>query len=248
MSAGRLAALPACDPWVLVLHGHGGSAERALGLDGNPSPLAVWLDIAEREGLVVAAFDGAKGGDGRQSWDDCRADAPGNPSTDDVAFARSVRARLEREDSVDPARVYAVGMSNGGFMAFRLALELDPPLAAVAALSSSMAANALCGPPGRPISVLMVAGTADPILPYGGGQVTLLGRPRGGSIGVEDAAEAWRRADRFAAPPTRAAIPHRCGTDDPTRRHGRCGGRKRAAFRLSSSAWRGEATSSRACC
>ncbi|HVN75835.1 MAG TPA: hypothetical protein VMT19_05915, partial [Thermoanaerobaculaceae bacterium] len=40
-------------PLVLVFHGHGGSAEQALGLNGKPSPLAVWLEIAEREGVVV---------------------------------------------------------------------------------------------------------------------------------------------------------------------------------------------------
>ena len=204
-------------PLVLVLHGHGGSAEQALGLDGRSSPLAVWLDVAEREGLVIAALSGARGSDGRQGWDDCRSDAPDNPRTDDVAFARAVIARLVREDAVDPTRVYAIGMSNGGFMAFRLALELDPPLAAVAAFSSSMAAASLCGPPGHPISVLMVAGTADPIIPFAGGQVTLLGRARGTSVGIEEAAASWRRADRLADPSTMTEIPHRGGTDDPTR-------------------------------
>jgi polyhydroxybutyrate depolymerase len=204
-------------PLVLVLHGHIGSAEQVLGLNGKRSPLAVWLDIAEREGAVVAALDGAIGRDGHRGWNDCRADAPGNPTTDDVAFARAVIARLEREDGVDPARIYAMGMSNGGFMAFRLALELDPPPAAVAAVSSSMAADSVCGPPRRPVSVLIVSGTADPVVPYAGGEVRILWMKRGSAVGIENAAAAWRRIDGISAPPVTPPIPHRDGADDPTR-------------------------------
>jgi len=208
---------PGPRPLVLVLHGHGGSAEQALGVDGNPSPLAVWREIAERDGLVVAALEGADGRDGKRGWNDCRADAPGNPATDDVAFARAVVARLEREDGVDPSRVYVIGMSNGGFMALRLAIQLDPPPAAVAAVSSSMAADTVCGPPRRPVPVMLVSGTADPIVPYAGGEVRLLGKKRGSSVAIEDAAAAWRRVDRIAGRPTSVGLPHLGGADDPTR-------------------------------
>ncbi|MBZ5587667.1 MAG: hypothetical protein LAO05_03820 [Acidobacteriia bacterium] len=204
-------------PLVIILHGHGGSAERALGHNGTPSPLSVWLAIADREEVVVAALDGAKGGDGRQGWNDCRADAPGNPKTDDVAFVRAVVVRLEREEGIDPRRIYAMGMSNGGFMAFRLALQLDPQLAAVAAVSSSMAAESLCGPPARAVSVIVIAGTADPIVPYGGGQVKLFGRSRGAAVSIEQVAAAWRHANGVPGPPVIEALPHLGGTKDPTR-------------------------------
>ncbi len=208
---------PGARPLVLVLHGHMASAEQALGLGGKRSPLAVWLEIAEREGVVVAALDGAIGRDGHSGWNDCRADAPGNPTTDDVAFARAVIARLEREDGIDPARIYAMGMSNGGFMAFRLALQLDLPLAAIAAVSSSMAADSLCGPPRRPVSVLIVSGTADPIVPYAGGEVKILWMKRGSAVAIEGAAATWRRIDGIDAAPASGGLPHRDGADDPTR-------------------------------
>ncbi len=204
-------------PLVLVLHGHGLSAERTLGVGGDAAPLGVWLAISEREGVVVAALDGERGDDGKRGWNDCRADSPILPATDDVAFARAVVLRLIREAAVDPARIYAMGMSNGGFMAFRLALELDPPPAAVAAVSASMAAKSECVPPRRPVSVLLVVGTEDPLVPYGGGEITLMWRRRGSMLPVDDALAAWRRADRIKGPPVVEAVPHRGGAGDPTR-------------------------------
>jgi len=73
-------------PLVILLHGHGGTAAQLLGRQRSAAPLAVWLTVAEREGLVVAAPDGLKGGDGQPGWNDCRANAGNNPGSDDVAF------------------------------------------------------------------------------------------------------------------------------------------------------------------
>jgi len=128
-----------------------------------------------------------------------------------------VIARLVRGGAVDPARVYAMGMSNGGFMVFRLALELDPPLAAVAAVSSSLAGESLCGPLRRAVSLLMIAGTKDPIVPYAGGEVKALGRARGATVAIEEAAAQWRRVAGIPGPPLTEVLPHLGGADDPTR-------------------------------
>ncbi len=211
------AAASGLRPLVLLLHGHGQSAERALGLAGNAAPLGVWLAVSEREGIVVAALEGERGDDGRRGWNDCRADSPIIPRTDDVAFVRAVVRRLLREAAVDPARVYAMGMSNGGFMAFRLALELDPQPAAVAVIGASMAAKSACAALARPVSVLLVVGTEDPLVPYGGGEVRLLLRRRGSVLPVEEALAAWRRVDRAEGPPVVEALPHLGGASDPTR-------------------------------
>ena len=73
-------------PLVILLHGHGGSAAQLLGQGHGAAPLAVWLDIADREGLVVMAIDGMQGADGKQGWNDCRRDAGSNPHTDDVGL------------------------------------------------------------------------------------------------------------------------------------------------------------------
>ncbi|MDD5247454.1 MAG: PHB depolymerase family esterase [Rhodocyclaceae bacterium] len=202
-------------PLVIVLHGHGGSAALALGQGGRASPLARWLAIADREQVLVAALDGALGGDGRRGWNDCRRDAADNPATDDVAFAGAVVRRLVDAGAVDPTRVYVMGMSNGGMMAFRLALELEPAPAAFAAASAAMAADSACGAARRPVSALLINGTADPLVPYFGGGVGLFRKDRGTTLAVEAAAAFWRRADGLAEAGAARRLPHRAA-GDPT--------------------------------
>ncbi|HEX9082844.1 MAG TPA: PHB depolymerase family esterase [Holophagaceae bacterium] len=204
-------------PLVLLLHGHGGNARNSLGQGlGHASPLAAWLAIADREGVVVAALDGAKGPDGYPGWNDGRPGAVGDPSTDDLGFVRAVVDRAEKEQGVDPSRIYVMGMSNGAVMAQRLALDLDLPLAAVASACGSLPGE----PPAkavRPLSVLLIAGTEDPIMPYLGGQVTLFKRPRGQVAGVEATLAYWRKVDGLTGPPTVSDVPHLKGRQDPTR-------------------------------
>lgn len=183
-------------PLVLLFHGHTGSAEQALGLKRlSPSPLAQWVDIAERDDVLVVALDGARGSDGEQGWNDCRKDALNNPKTDDVAFARAVVKKLVDEKRADPARIYAMGMSNGGMMTFRLAQEM-PELTAFAAVSAAMAADSLCPEPApAAVDALIISGDADPLVPWKGGQVKF-GRSavRGGVIPVPTSFSIWAAA------------------------------------------------------
>lgn len=202
-------------PLVLLLHGHTGSARRTLAQGAGGSPLSVWLALADREGLVVAALDGSKGPDGQQGWNDGRPGGEGNPSTDDVAFARGVVDRLEQEQGVDPTRVYLMGMSNGGVMVFRLALELGRPVAALAAACATMPGDRPPALPARPTSVLLVEGTADPIMPYGGGEVAILRKKRGRVLGVDATLAFWRASNHLPNLPDVQAIPHQ--GSDPTR-------------------------------
>lgn len=205
-------------PLVLVFHGHLGSAGNVLGKGFlDRSPLRAWLETADREGVVVAALDGARGADGRTGWNDGRPGAVGNPATDDVAFAGAVIRRAEAELGTDPRRVYAQGMSNGGVFVFRLAQELDHPLAAVAAVCGSMPGERPPARAGRPLSVLLVAGTEDPLMPYGGGQVHFRKQARGAVLGVEATLAFWRRACGLDGAPAAEALPHLGGAADPTR-------------------------------
>jgi len=195
-------------PLVLLFHGHMGSAKNTLGQGLGPaSPLSAWLPIVDREGLVVAALDGAKGEDGQQGWNDGRPGNSGNPTTDDVGFARGVIAMLQQEQHIDPSRIYAMGMSNGGVFSFRLAQEV--PLAGMAAVCASMPGDHPPAPAKRLISVLMIEGTADPLMPYDGGQVHFYAKLRGAVLGTEASLAYWRTVDGLSAPPTSEAIPHR---------------------------------------
>jgi polyhydroxybutyrate depolymerase len=181
-------------PLVLLLHGHAGSARHTFGLGRLKSPLSRWLPIADREDLVVAALEGLPGPDGRRGWNDGRVDAVGNPASDDVGFAEQVVAELQRRLGIDPGRVFVMGMSNGGLMAFRLATEMQTPPFAIATVCASMPGEQEPSA-ARPVAVLMIAGTADPIMPFGGGHVSFFGRPRGRTLGFARSLAFWRRVN-----------------------------------------------------
>ncbi|WP_434628555.1 alpha/beta hydrolase family esterase [Chromobacterium sp. CV08] len=205
-------------PLIILLHGHGGSARQLLGLGAGAAPLSQWLAIADREGLLLAAPDGARGGDGKQGWHDCRADAASSPQTDDTGFIAAIIAREIADDRADPERVYVMGMSNGGMMAFRLAAEMGERLAGFATVGASMARHNGCAAATHPLPALIIAGTADPVVPYGGGEVSLFGgKGRGEVIPVADSAAFWRRLDGLSDIPRAVEqLPH-LDPADPTR-------------------------------
>lgn len=205
-------------PLVLLLHGHTGTAANALGSGRNPSPLSAWLHVAARETVLVAALQGVKGPDDRSGWNDCRADADNNPDTDDVAFAAAVVKRLVDAGRADAHRIYVMGMSNGAFMTLRLALEMQPQPAAVAAAAGTMATVSECTETPRQVSVLLIHGTADPLVLYEGGQVGLGNqRDRGGGESVAATRDFWLRANGLQdAKPIGFSFPRTGGARDDT--------------------------------
>lgn len=188
-------------PLVILLHGHIGTAANALGQGKTPSPLSAWLNIADREQLLVVAAQGLKGSDNHTGWHDCRLDATEDPTADDVGFIERVVGGLVQAGRADPHRIYVMGMSNGGMMSYRVALEMHPAPAAIAAVSSTMAGQTACGETPRPLSVLMINGTDDPIVPYGGGKVGLRGYKTGTVIGADATRDFWLRADGLSGAP-----------------------------------------------
>lgn len=86
---------------------------------------------------------------------------------DDVAFVRAVVADLQRRYSVDPQRVYATGMSNGGMLAHRLACEAADVFAGVAAVAGTD--NTLACKPSRAIPVLHIHARDDDHVLFNGG-------------------------------------------------------------------------------
>jgi polyhydroxybutyrate depolymerase len=83
---------------------------------------------------------------------------------DDVGFIETVIARMTAEWKADPKRVYATGMSNGGDMAIKLAMELPATLAAIAPVSAGFIGPKIADPsyrPATPVSMITVIGGKD---------------------------------------------------------------------------------------
>ena len=159
-------------PIVFLLHGYSTTNEEFLGLAGGPAPYRVWLDIARRENVLVVAPNGLvdEAAD-TKGWNDCRGDSAGSSSADDVGFMSALVDSLVETYAADSRRVYAQGTSNGGHMSIRLALEMPEKLAAFAVVVAANAANSECSSSEVPVPAMFMNGTADPLLPYDGGEM-----------------------------------------------------------------------------
>lgn len=121
---------------------------------------------------------------------------------DDIAFFNQMLDQLATKFSVDTKRIYAAGLSEGGFMSMRVGCALSDRIAAVAVLGAAMPKTMICVPT-RPVPLVMINGTSDPIVPYGGG--TEHNRNLA-VISVEDSAKAWARIDRCAEKPDKSKL------------------------------------------
>jgi polyhydroxybutyrate depolymerase len=173
-------------PLVLVFHGGGVGARSMAAHTG-------FTRVAEREGFAVAYPEGLD-----HRWNDGRGYGA---SHDDVAFVRALLDSVERQATINSSRVYATGISNGAMFAYRLACELPGVLAAIApvagAVPSTLAERCASA---RPTAVAAFQGTADPLLPYGGGGRSPSGR--GEVLSARQSVELWARVNGCVGAPS----------------------------------------------
>lgn len=167
---------------VLALHGGGG---RGSELDAATNRQL--SQEADRRGWLVVFPEGVARG-----WNDEReAVAAIRRDVDDVAFLGAVIDEVSSSYAVDPTRVYATGISNGGFMSILLGLRLSDRIAAVAPVTANLPEIHQHEEPGKPMPILFMNGTEDPLVPYGGGQVVVLGDERGAILSTDDSAKVF---------------------------------------------------------
>lgn len=149
-------------PLLLSFHGALDTNDNLAQADGTEA-LAVF------QGIVVAHPMGLRSGMGGGAWNagGC-CSAPARAGVDDIGFTRAVIDDISANLEIDPARVYAIGHSNGGMLAYRLACELSDRIAAAGSVGGTLEIPD-CRP-SRPVSFLEVHGRNDTIVPYDGGR------------------------------------------------------------------------------
>ena len=175
------AAKPA--PVVLNFHGFGSNPEQQ-------NAVSAFVPMSDREGFILVTPDGGIGWRFMQSARDAN-----------TAFVRDVVASVSADLCINPKRIFATGKSQGGFMSSWLGCNTPEIVAAIAPVSGMYEPTEGCGP----IPIMEFHGTADSLIPFGGGRVLVLGNYPGAVAVMEK----WARANRcVGTPETVQLTPH----------------------------------------
>ena len=197
-------------PILFCLHGGGGTAEGMIKLTQNR-----FNELADNEGFIVVYPQGVDKG-----WNDGRTEpysTANKEHIDDVGFILKIITELKSKYSIDNQRVFTCGMSNGGFMSARLGCELSETIAVIGIIAATMGEDyfSLCKPI-KPIKVIEMNGTADPLVPYNGGELKVFNKSRGYVIAAEKSVEFWVSKNGCNKNPIIQQLPDIVATDEVT--------------------------------
>ncbi|MEP6924522.1 MAG: PHB depolymerase family esterase [Pyrinomonadaceae bacterium] len=189
-------------PLVFVFHGGGGNGK-------GTETLTNFSRLAEKENFIVAYPDAIA-----KNWNDGReneASKSYKKKVDDVAFVKALIDSLEKDYRIDNKRIFATGISNGAIFSHYLAANMSEKIAAIAPVAGGIAE------PfdqqfklKEPVSVFVIQGTSDPLVPYNGGEIASkisFGKSRGKVIGTDETIRLWTEQDNTKRNPITGILP-----------------------------------------
>lgn len=174
-------------PLVISMHGAGGWPVQQR-------DVSEWNRVADQHGFIVVYPAGTANG-GPRVW---RVSGAG-----DVRFISDLIDTLEAAYNIDPARIYANGLSNGGGMAFVLSCRLSDRIAAVGMVGAALLQPWSWCTDLRPVPMIAFHGTADRFAPYNGGSSWVAPRP---FPNIEIWTAKWARRNRCSPTPFESAV------------------------------------------
>jgi polyhydroxybutyrate depolymerase len=144
-------------PIVLDFHGY----------TSNPSQQAGFAGMIAKSDAAGFVAVHAEGTGSLKSWNAgaCCGTAA-TDKTEDVAFVNAILDQLVKKLCVDEKRIFSTGLSNGGFLSYRLACEMSGRIAAIAPVAAVMGIPTCT--PTRPVPIMHFHGTSDQLVPYNG--------------------------------------------------------------------------------
>lgn len=171
-------------PLVLAFHGGGGKTKMMDRLTGLNS-------AADEHAFIVVYPEGID-----KHWNDGRAANHPKDEHDDVAFINALIDKLKTQYAIDSSRIYATGISNGGFFSQYLAAHLPGKFAAIASVAATVSVEMSSNPtPPHPVPIMFILGEADPLVRYTGGDIKIGWLNRGKSISAEESVKFWVKAN-----------------------------------------------------
>ncbi len=214
-------------PLIIALHGGGGS-----GFDMERLTKGGLNRLADEHGFIVVYPDavGKHWNDGRNL---SRYESQ-RKNVDDVGFIVALIGYLTKNYHADPRNVFVVGMSNGGLMTYRLACEVPERLRAVAVVGVSMSTNLYENCTSNvPLPILIILGTEDSLVPWGGGELHFGPLKLGKAISINETVSYWVKRNGCALNSGKVYLPDK-DPKDGTRvwmeRHSHCRGGAEVVF------------------
>jgi polyhydroxybutyrate depolymerase len=154
-------------PLIIDYHAIGGSGQNQL-------DISLYPEVTDQEGVIMAFPDGLPGPAGT-AWNIEVCCINDIKHADDVIFSKEMIADIEKVVCIDSSRIYAVGRSTGGGMAYYLACHAADVFAAVAPAGFDLIQETVDScVPHRPVTVVSFRGTANLLRPYDGGLSTVV--------------------------------------------------------------------------
>ena len=162
-------------PLILSLHGFSSNGSGQAGF----FPLAA---LAEKYGFLYCFPSGLD-----RSWNATNACCDWTNKNDDSTYLRNLILWAQKEYSVDKKKVYVTGLSNGGFMSYRMAQDHSDLITAIVPFAG-VGYKKWPKKPTNPVSVLHIHGTKDETVKWDGGRFGLRAYPS-----AEENFDNWRK-------------------------------------------------------
>lgn len=186
---------------LFVMHGSGGNSEGAMRQTTR-------LEAASaNEKLLIVYPDGYK-----HFWNECRlrSNAEANKiNINENSFFQDMIEYFQLKYGIDTKKVFAVGFSGGGHMAYKLALTMPDRFRAVCAIVANMpdSASMDCQPVRKAIPILIINGTKDSTNPYLGGEMFVNNASFGVVRSTEQSFHYWASLAGYTGDPVMAKLP-----------------------------------------
>ena len=187
---------------VLCLHSEDETPESMMRLTRHK-----FNSLADQDGFIVGYPEALN-----KYWNDGREDSISLShynEIDDVGFIEKLIEYGIDSFRVDPGQIFIAGLSNGGLMSYRLACELSKQINGIAVVSAALALDQLveCNADST-VSVLLINGTRDPIMPYEGGEMIEDEISQGSVLSTQETINFWRGVNSCSEKSSHRDIPN----------------------------------------
>jgi polyhydroxybutyrate depolymerase len=195
---------------VFVLHGSGGNGLQMM------QRVKSFDSISDQENMIAVFPSGYK-----NFWNECRKIAPSAANIEQIneeAFFTGMIEYFSKKLKIDKKKVFAIGTSGGGHMAYKLALTIPDRFKSITAIIANLPAeeNLDCPQSMKPLNVMIVNGTVDKTNPYEGGEV-ILGSGNFGKVrSTDETFQYWAKLAGYKDNPVHALLPDNNPTDGKT--------------------------------